>query len=43
MGTIVDMRTMMVMTVFTGEGPVSYASFKGDDDSDFGMPDYDYD
>lgn len=43
MRTLVDTRTMMVLTVFTDEGPVSYVPYKSDDDSDFGMPEYDYD
>ena len=43
MSTVVDTRTMMVMHVFTGEGPVSLDSYRSIEDTDFGMPEWDYD
>ena len=42
--TIVDTTTMMVMHVYTGEGPVTYASYKNDNDDaeDYGAMEWDY-
>ena len=43
MSVIVDTRTMMVMHVYTGEGPVTLEPYKSVEDNDFGMPEWDYD
>ena len=43
MVTVVDMRTMMVMSVHTDEGTVSYPSNTCKDNSEFGMPVWDND
>jgi len=42
--TIVDTRTMMVMHVYTGEGPITYAPYTEDKDDteDYGAMDWDY-
>lgn len=45
MYTIVDTRTMMVMHVYTGEGPIDYVPYKSDTENDdhCSMTDWDYD
>lgn len=43
MVTVVDMTTMMVMSVYTDEGTISYPSSKVNEGSEFGMPIWDYD
>ena len=43
MVTVVDMKTMMVMDVHTDEGSVSYPSNRFNEESEFGMPLWDYD
>ena len=42
MDTIVDTRTMLVVNVFTDEGPVSFVNCSNEE-SEFGMPFWDYD
>lgn len=42
MVAVVDTRTMMVMSVHTDEGSVTYPS-NTKNESEFGMPDWDYD
>lgn len=42
MVTVVDTKTMMVMSVHTDEGSVTYPG-KTSNESEFGMPEWDYD
>ena len=42
MNTIVDTRTMLVVNVFTDEGPVSFVNVSSEE-SEFGMPFWDND